>query len=347
MGGDGSDFPVNEDGVSKLDIDVVDKSVYRILLSHLRVGTYESAKKQTGFFEANVTNEARKTIARELAEESIVLLSNKDKTLPISFNETQSVLIIGNGDENVGDLINEPVTGGFGSSYVALDRVQSPVNELAKRMGVELFDKDSGSKTQRHCNDETGKCVIYLGTDCNLPSCIPKDWDWDATLVFLGQYTREGYDRNDTTEEIDFSDSTKTMVKEFSYMNTKLGRKTVVILNSPGEVFLPWNKDVDAQIHTHYAGERMAEAVLNIIEGIKNPSGKLPNTMPNGFNEQKMTPEQYPGVNHVRTYSEKLLMGYRWYDFHNVTPLYPFGHGLSYTTFEYNAESLKAEGREV
>lgn len=108
----------------------------------------------------------------------------------------------------------------------------------------------------------------------------------------------------------------------------------------------------------------MSEAVFNIIEGIKNPSGKLPITMPNGFNEQKMTENQYPGVNQngtaceftdgtiwtgdcTRTYTEKLLMGYRWYDFYNVTPLYPFGHGLSYTTFDYDSKSLSAKEREV
>lgn len=94
-----------------------------------------------------MTNASRKEIAKELAEESIVLLSNKDKTLPINFNETKNVLIIGNGDENVGDLLKDPVTGGFGSSYVALNYVQSPVNELALRLGVEPFDIDTGSKT--------------------------------------------------------------------------------------------------------------------------------------------------------------------------------------------------------
>lgn len=280
----------------------------------------------------------------------------------MNLNETKSILIIGNGDVDVGDLLSDPVTGGFGSSYVALDHVLSPVNELAMRMGVEPFDSDSGSKTQRHCNKETGKCVIYVGTDCNLPSCVPKEWDWDATIVFLGQYTKEGFDRNATNGQVDFLDSTKTMINEFSYLNNKMGKKTIVVVNAPGESLLPWSEDVDAQLHTFYAGERMAEAVFNIIEGKKNPSGKLPITMPHSYNEQKMTDEQYPGVNQngtacefttewvgdcTRTYTEKLLMGYRWYDFHKVEPLYPFGHGLSYTKFDYDAKSLEAKDREV
>lgn len=246
MGGDADNFPIIEEEVSKLDLEIVDESVYRILLSHLRVGTYESAKTQKGFFEANVTNAENKKIAMELAEEAIVLLSNKDKTLPMKLDDIKNVLIIGNGDHNFADLLSDPVTGGTGSSYVALNYVQSPVNELALRMGVEPFEIDSGSKTQRHCNDDTGKCVIYVGTECNLPSCVPVDWEWDATFVFLGQNTAEGYDRDIKDGEIEYYNYTQTMVNEFAYLNTKMGKKTVIVVNSPGESFLPWTDAVDA-----------------------------------------------------------------------------------------------------
>lgn len=98
----------------------------------------------------------------------------------------------------------------------------------------------------------------------------------------------------------------------------------------------------------------MSQAVFSIIEGVINPSGKLPITLPNADNEQQMTKLQYPGLPDSRpgidlssNYTEKLLMGYRWYDYHNVEPMYPFGHGLSYTTFKYDAESLIVEDRNV
>jgi len=91
----------------------------------------------------------------------------------------------------------------------------------------------------------------------------------------------------------------------------------------------------------------MSQAVFSIIGGDVNPSGKLPITLPNIDNEQQMSRLQYPGLIDYRTgidlssnYTEKLLMGYRWYDYHNVEPMYPFGHGLSYTTFKYDKESL-------
>jgi len=98
----------------------------------------------------------------------------------------------------------------------------------------------------------------------------------------------------------------------------------------------------------------MSQAVFSIIGGDVNPSGKLPITLPNIDNEQQMSRLQYPGLIDYRTgidlssnYTEKLLMGYRWYDYHNVEPMYPFGHGLSYTTFKYDAESLSLEDRNV
>jgi len=84
----------------------------------------------------------------------------------------------------------------------------------------------------------------------------------------------------------------------------------------------------------------MAQALTNILYGDINPSGKLPVTYPNQPNEQHFSQEQYPGVNHTVNYSEKLNMGYRWYDFHKIEPAYPFGHGLSYTQFDYKNNTL-------
>jgi len=80
----------------------------------------------------------------------------------------------------------------------------------------------------------------------------------------------------------------------------------------------------------------MSQAIFNLIEGVVVPSGKLPVTLPNADNEQAMNKDQFPGINDVSHYTEKLLFGYRWYDYHDVEPMYPFGHGLSYTTFLYD-----------
>merc|ERR1712113_331589 len=92
-------------------------------------------------------------------------------------------------------------------------------------------------------------------------------------------------------------------------------------------------------------GQEYGHAIADVLMGDVNPGGKLPITFPSKENEMEFKPKQYPGENGISVYSEKLQVGYRWYDVHNVTPAYPFGHGLSYTTIEYGA--LKVNGRTV
>merc|ERR1711953_740078 len=83
-------------------------------------------------------------------------------------------------------------------------------------------------------------------------------------------------------------------------------------------------------------GQEYGHAITDVLFGDVVPSAKLPLTLPNKENEMQLSKEQWPGVNLKATYSEKLLVGYRWYDAHKVEPAFPFGHGLSYATFEYS-----------
>jgi len=92
-------------------------------------------------------------------------------------------------------------------------------------------------------------------------------------------------------------------------------------------------------------GQEEGNALGDILFGDVNPSARLPVTLPNKDNEVAFTQQQYPGVNLHATYSEKLQIGYRWYTANNIVPKYPFGHGLSYTTFGYT--SLTINGRTV
>jgi beta-glucosidase len=135
------------------------------------------------------------------------------------------------------------------------------------------------------------------------------------------------------------------MISNFGKSNKKKGKKTIVIMSIPGVVEFPWSNDVDAIIADFYGGEQMAPALLNILYGHVTPSGKLPVTLQKTENDEKITPEQYPGVDWTSTYTEKLNMGYRWFDANKVEPLFPFGHGLSYTSFNY--KEAKVEGRKV
>jgi len=108
---------------------------------------------------------------------------------------------------------------------------------------------------------------------------------------------------------------------------------------------MPWKDKVKAILFNYLPGQEHGHALVDLLSGDYNPSGRLTVTIPNKENEVGFTESQYPGVNGVATYSEKLQVGYRWYNARNVTPAFKFGHGLSYTTFTYS--NIHAYSRSV
>ena len=110
---------------------------------------------------------------------------------------------------------------------------------------------------------------------------------------------------------------------------------TVVAMTGPGSLLTPWRNEVGAILHGFFPGEEYGNALADILLGVVNPSGRLPVTMPNIDNEIGFTRDQYPGIAYEGFYSEQMFVDYRWYTAHNVIPAFPFGHGLSYTSFEY------------
>ena len=112
---------------------------------------------------------------------------------------------------------------------------------------------------------------------------------------------------------------------------------TIVVLNSGSAVLMPWIDQVSAVLEAWYPGEQDGTALAALLFGQVDPSGKLPVTFPASAGQiPASTPQQFPGVNGVADYSEGLDVGYRWYDQNNQTPLFPFGYGLSYTSFAFS-----------
>ena len=112
--------------------------------------------------------------------------------------------------------------------------------------------------------------------------------------------------------------------------------KSVAVVTTPGAILMPWADQVDAILVNFMPGVAAAFATMDVIVGDVNPSAHLPLTLPRAENEVGFTDAMWPGVGdkqRVASYSEGLLVGYRWYNAHNATPAFPFGHGLSYTTF--------------
>ena len=111
---------------------------------------------------------------------------------------------------------------------------------------------------------------------------------------------------------------------------------TIVVLNTGAPVLMPWLSQVQGVVEAWYPGQEDGNAIAAVLFGDVNPSGKLPMTFPaSGSQIPANTTAQYPGVNDESSYSEGLDVGYRYYDANNLTPLFPFGYGLSYTNFSF------------
>ena len=124
--------------------------------------------------------------------------------------------------------------------------------------------------------------------------------------------------------------------------------RTVVVLNTGGPVLMPWAGEVAGVVQAWYPGEEDGNAAADVLLDDADPSGRLPITFPKSLADTPAnTPAQYPGVNGVATYSEGLRVGYRHYDEKNIEPLYPFGYGLSYTTFAYRHLTVHRHGGDV
>jgi beta-glucosidase len=117
--------------------------------------------------------------------------------------------------------------------------------------------------------------------------------------------------------------------------------RTVVVLNNGAPVLMPWADHVGAILEMWYPGQEGARATADLLSGAATPSGKLPVTFPRRPEDAPTAdPARYPGIDGHGAYSEGTLVGYRWYDTKAIAPLFPFGHGLSYTTFGYSALSV-------
>ncbi len=112
---------------------------------------------------------------------------------------------------------------------------------------------------------------------------------------------------------------------------------TIVVLNTGGPVLMPWLSQVKAVLEAWYPGQEDGAAIASVLFGDTDPSGHLTETFPTSLSEiPTASPSQFPGVDGKVDYSEGLDVGYRWYDAQHVTPLFPFGYGLSYTSFRFS-----------
>jgi len=157
-----------------------------------------------------------------------------------------------------------------------------------------------------------------------------------VAVVFVSTKDTEGFDRTD----ISLPGHQDALIEAVAAANPR----TVVVLNTGGPVLMPWLSKVAGVLEAWYPGEEAGNAAAAVLFGDTDPAGRLPITFPRSLADlPASTPAQYPGVGGVATYSEGLDVGYRHFDANGITPLFPFGYGLSYTTFRLNQLRLSPQ----
>ena len=159
--------------------------------------------------------------------------------------------------------------------------------------------------------------------------------------MFASDYETEGTDRECLTLECpDVHGNQDALIEQVAAANPK----TIVVLETGGPVLTPWRDKVGALLEAWYPGEQGGAAIARVLFGDADPDGRLPATFPQqeGDIPTAGDPEKYPGVAETVKYKEGVLVGYRWYDANRIQPAFPFGYGLSYTSFAYRNLSVSS-----
>lgn len=262
--------------------------------------------------------DAHHRLARRASAESIVLLKNETNLLPLDRKAMDSVAVIGG-------FAREPRFQGAGSSEVVPTRVDSVMDQLEQVAGTASLVYAPGY------GPDGGEDAVRLAEARDLAASA------DVAIVVVGlpaSMETEGRDRS----HIDLPNSHNDLV----HAVLEVQPNTAIVLINGSAVALPWLNDVPAVVEAWLGGQASGGAIVDVLTGIVNPSGKLSETFPVRLED---TPSylDFPtaGDGTVR-FTEGVFTGHRWYEARKIAPLIPFGYGLSYTTFAYEGLTVDA-----
>jgi beta-glucosidase len=287
-----------KDGVMKEE--VLDECVDR-LLDLIFATSYHRAS-------TDFDVEKHHRVAQKVAEEAIVLLKNEDNILPINHGKKVAV---------IGAFAKEARYQGAGSSIVnptILDHTmdcfdESGICSIGYEKGFDRYGKKNSKEIKKACElaKKADTILLYLGLD-------------EAAEA-------EGQDR----QSMRLPDNQIELLNALYEVNPNI----VAILSCGSAIEMPWIHKVKGVLHGYLGGQAGARSILRILSGDVNPSGKLAETYPIHY-EDTPSYENFPGKEVSVEYRESIYIGYRYYDTADVEVLFPFGYGLSYTTFEYS-----------
>lgn len=288
--------------------------------------------------------------ARRIGEEGIVLLQNKNRVLPIDLNKAKKIAVVG---ENAIKMM----TVGGGSSSLKVQRELSPFDGIKQRVG----DRAEVVYARGYVGDASGEYNgVVTGQNLKddrtpeelIAEAVKVAQDADYVIFIGGLNKSNGQDCEDSDREgLGLSYGQDAVISALAKAN-----KNLIVVNISGNaIAMPWVNEVPAIIQDWYLGSEAGHSLAAILMGDVNPSGRLPFTFPVKLEDcpahslGEYTGKRSNDVIDIK-YNEGIFVGYRWADKQKkVKPLFPFGHGLSYTTFEYGkptatSKTMSADG---
>lgn len=272
-----------------------------------------AANKKPGYkFDVKAHN----LLSRQIAEQSMVLLKNDGNILPLKRVEGEYVAVIGAFADN-------PRYQGAGSSIINPTIIDSG-RRAFNNSPISVKFADGYDRSGKRKNEDA-----YITEACNLAKNASK------AVVFIGltdDYESEGFDRS----TMKLPDGHNRLVEAVSRVNDNV----IVVLEGGSPVEMPWADDVKAILNAYLGGQSVAPAIVDVLTGKANPCGKLAETYPVCLKDTP-TSFRYPDSKEDVQYRESIFIGYRYYDKVERNVRFPFGFGLSYTSFEYSDIKLK------
>ncbi|WP_418992507.1 beta-glucosidase family protein [Alistipes sp.] len=278
-------------------------------------------------------------VARRIAEEGIVLLKNDGGFFPVEKNRYRKILVIG---ENA---VRQLTLGG-GSSELKARREISPLGGLLRKYGDEriAYTMGYGSGPSVYAK------VAESPYDADSLRRVAVEMARVAEAVlFIGGLNKNHQQDCEAGDRLsyDLPFGQNELLDAITAVNENVG----VVLIGGNAVAMPWLDKVKGVMQAWYLGSEAGEALAEVIAGDVNPSGRLPFTIPEKLADNgahAFGKRSYPGVDGEQIYLEDILVGYRWHDTKKIRPRFPFGYGLSYTTFTYGRLSAdkKAYGKQ-
>ncbi len=301
---------------NKANVDVLNEKVRRVLRMMYRTNMSENRPWGT------LASEEHALAARRIAEEGIVLLKNSKNILPLNIQSYKRILVVG---ENAVKMMSRDGGSSETKSKYEVVPLESIRKYVANRIQID-YQPGYSSTASEAVNDSLKIEAIKAATHTDL-------------ILYIGGMNKslyqdcEGVDR----QSYNIPYNQDALIASLSAKNPSM----VAVMICGNAYAIPWKEKVPAIVQAWYGGTEAGNAIASVLFGETNPSGKLPFSFPAKIEDNAAhTFDAYPGDGETVEYKEGIFVGYRWFEKKKINPLFAFGHGLSYTSFDYGKITL-------